>query len=338
MDEVVAARPLDDVVFLEQLDKHEAVIARYRFARLPITLGAAYDSDHIVDAEPSSDHRRVAASIARTAEGALAVLAQDDARDVSVAGATTRYWLVDPNQSFLLGGQRFRVRTRNYAPAARPSINALLPMLGRWAFAWAPPLALAAGAATTWLGDIEGERGSTYLSSAFLLLAMLAMWSGLWALLSRLNGRSSHFLEHFSLVSLAVVTLLVLDYAFDSAAFAFNLPAIQRYDYALVGVIVGGLVWCHARLVTRMQAGTALVSALAVGGALFAFQALTAYTARGNLASTHTLTELRPPLLRMASAVSTDAFFAGSESLKVKAEATRAEKPDGLDTGTGSED
>lgn len=338
MDEVAASAPVDDVIVLEQLDKHEGVIARHRFDRLPVTLGSAYESDHIIDAEPSRDQRRVAATVTRSAEGELVIQARDDAPDFWVADARKRYWRVNPDQSFVLGGQRFRVRTRQYVPSVRQPVTALLPMLGRWAFAWTPPLAVAAAAATTWLGDIEGERASSYLSNAFLLLAMLAMWSGLWALLSRLNGRSSHFLEHFSIASLAVATLLVLDYSFDSAAFAFSLPAIQRYDYALVGVVIGGLVWCHARLVTRLQAGTSLVSALAIGGALFAFQALTAYTARGNLASTHTLTELRPPPLRMARAVSTDEFFAGSESLKAKTEATRPEKPDGFDAGTGNDD
>ena len=210
----------------------------------------------------------------------------------------------------------------------------MLPALGRWSFAWAVPLALVCGAATTWLADIDGERGSAYLSSAFVMVAMLALWSGVWALLSRLNGRASHFLAHLSLAGLAVVAVIVLDYAFDTAAFAFNLPVIQRYDYALLGIIVGALVWCHARLVTRLHAGTALVSALVMGGALFAFQALSAYTARGNIASTATLTELRPPALRMATAVSTDAFCAGSESLKAKTEASRPEKPDGLDLGS----
>ena len=136
-----------------------------------------------------------------------------------------------------------------------------------------------------------------------------------------------------SLAALAVVAVVMLDYAFDTAAFAFNLPAIQRYDYALLGIIVGAVVWCHARLVTRLHAGTALASALVMGGALFAFQALSAYTARGNIASTATLTELRPPALRMATPVATETFFAGSESLKAKTESSRSERPEGLNLG-----
>lgn len=338
MDEVVVLPSADDVVFLELLDKHGAFVARHRFDRLPVSIGVAYDSDYIVDAEPSKDRRPVAAVITRLADGSLVVTATDGAPDFSAPGGMTRLWPVVPDQSFLLGGQLFRVRTRSYVQVPRAANEAVLPTLGHWAFAWAVPLALACGALSMWLGDIDGERGSAYISSAFSMLAVLTLWSGLWALLSRLNGRASHFLAHLSLAALAVVAVMMLDYAFDTAAFAFNLPAIQRYDYALVGIIVGALVWCHARLVTRLQASIALASAVAIGGALFAFQALSAYTARGNIASTATLTELRPPALRIASAVVTDTFFSGTESLKAKTESSRAEKPEGFDPGTQSDE
>ena len=244
MDEIAPLPPADDVVFLESLDKHDGLIARHRFDRLPVTLGAAYDSDHIVDAEPSKG-RPVAARIMRSADGSLEVTASDGAPDFWAPGGMTRAWRIDPDQSFLLGGQRFRVRTRGYVASARSSA-AVLPALGRWAVVWALPLALACGAVITWLGDIDGQGASAYVSGALFTVGMLAVWSGAWAALSRLTGRASHFLAHLSLAALAVVAVIVLDYTFDSAAFAFNLPTIQRYDYALLGIIVGVLVWCRA--------------------------------------------------------------------------------------------
>ena len=338
MDEVATLQPTDDVVFLELLDKHDALVARYRFDRLPVSVGAAYDSDHIVDAEPSKDRRPVAVLIKRSDDGSLLVTAADGAPDFSAPGGMTRVWRVVADQSFLLGGQRFRVRTRSHAYTPRTANAAVLPALGRWGFAWAVPLALGCGALLRWLADIDGEPGSTYVNNAGVMLAALALWSSVWALLSRLNGRASHFLAHLSLAALAVVAAIVLDYAFDTAAFAFNVPAIQRYDYTLSGFVVGALVWCHMRLVSRLQAGTALISALVFGGALFAFQALMAYTAGGNLASTATLTELRPPALRIATAVTADTFFSAAELLKAKTETSRSERPDGFDPSTPSDE
>ncbi len=333
-----AAQPADDVVFLEVLDKHDGLVERHRFERLPVTVGAAYDNDHIVDVESSKDRRPVAVTLARTHDGALAITASRGAADFWAPGGLTRSWRVDPDKSFILGGHRMRVRTRSYMPAPRATSSRVLPVLGRWAWLWSLLLALAGTSAMTWLGDIDGERSALYVTSALATMTILALWSAIWALVSRLTGRASHFLAHLSLAALAIVILLVLDYAFDTAAFAFNLPAIQRYDYALVGLIVGGLVWCHARLVSRLRPNAALMSALLIGGALFAFQALTAYTARGNIASTLTLTALRPPALRVATPSTVDAFFAGTESLKANAEASRPEKPDGFDFSAGGED
>jgi hypothetical protein len=230
-----------------------------------------------------------------------------------------------------------RVRTRGYVPHARTLPAQVLPALGRWAWLWGCLLAIGCTSAVTWLGDIDGERTTAYITSALVTLGALCIWSGIWALVSRLTGRASHFLAHLSLASLAAVSLLALDYLFDTAAFAFNLPSIQRYDYALVGIIAAVLVWSHARLVARLRGRTALMSALLLGGALFGIQALTAYTTRGNIASTQTLTELRPPVLRVAKGVSVPAFFADAEALKARAESSRPEKPEGFDSSGGED-
>lgn len=332
-----SARP-DEVIFVEVLDKHDGLVERHRFDHLPVTLGPAYDNDYIVDFERSADTRPTAASVVRTDDGSLAVTAGDGATDFFAPDGLTRWWRIDPDQSFVLGGQRLRVRTRSYAPPARAPASQVLPVLGRWGWLWATLLALSCASAQTWLADIDGVRSTTYITSGFALLAVLLVWSALWALVSRLTGRATYFLAHLSLAAIASVAVIVLDYLFDSAAFAFDLPAIQRYDYALLGAVIGVLVWCHTRLVTRLQMRTALTFAALVGGALFAFQALTAYNARSSIASTQTLTELRPPVLRVATASSVDGFFADAAALKERAELSRPEKPEGFDLSAAGED
>lgn len=345
MDEVMtpvadpppAVAVADDVVFLELLDKHDGLVERNRFERLPLTLGSAYDNDYIVDAESTKDRRLPAVSLVRGADGALMLTAADGAPDFWAPGGLTRAWRVDPEQSFIVGGHRMRIRTRAYVPHSRAVPTQVLPALGRWAWLWSVALAIMGMLAMTWLTDIDGERGAAYITSALVMLGVLFIWSGVWALVSRLTGRASHFLAHLSLAALASVALVVLDYGFDTAAFAFNLPSIQRYDYALIGLIAGVLVWCHSRLVARLRLRTAIVSAVLFGGALFGIQALTAYTTRGNIASTQTLTELRPPALRVAGGSTVEGFFSDAGALKERAESSRPEKPEGFDL-TGGED
>lgn len=327
----------DDVVFLELLDKHDGLVERNRFENLPLTLGSAYDNDYIVDAEATKDRRQLALSVVRGADGALLLKAADGAPDFWAPGGLTRSWRVDPDQSFIVGGHRMRVRTRAYVPHPRALPTQVLPALGRWAWLWTVPLALVCMLAVTWLADIDGERSAAYITSALVMLGVLSTWSGVWALVSRLTGRASHFLAHLSLAALAAVALTVLDYLFDTAAFSFNLPSIQRYDYALVGLTVAVVVWCHSRLVARLRLRTAVVSAVLLGGALFGIQALTAYTSRGNIASTQTLTELRPPALRIARGTTVESFFADTEALKARAESSRPEKPEGFDFAGGED-
>jgi hypothetical protein len=206
-----------------------------------------------------------------------------------------------------------------------------MPRMLKHAWLWTVPLALLSFALTTWLNDIDGVKAATYFTSALGILMALTIWAGIWALVSRLTGRSTYFLTHLALAALAFVSLSLLDYVLDTVAFSFNLPVIQRYDYALVGLIFGAAAWWHGHRIARVRNGTAIVTAVLIGGALFASQAAGFYALRGNLASTQTLTELRPPSLRVAKGSSADAFFADVNALKDAAEKSKPEKPDGLD-------
>ena len=338
-DSALAAVPVfDDTVFIEVLDKHETLIERHRFAQLPLSLGTSYRSDHIIEAETDSAAQ---VTVLRGDDGALWVTAPESAPEFWAPGGKTRRWRVDAARSFIVAGQRIRIRTRDYAPvasgsrAARPNS---LRGLGARAWLWAVPLALATYAVETWLSDIDGERASMYVTGSITVIVILALWSGAWALVSRLTGRASHFLSHVAAAALAVAAVFVLDYFLDTLAFLFNLPIIQRYDWSLVSIAVATLVWCHSYLIARTQARTAALAAVLIGGALFAFQGLTFYNQRGDLASTLTLSVLRPPALRIASGTDVEGFFKEAGALKDRAEKSRPEKPDGLDFGGLGED
>ncbi|MBL8309568.1 MAG: hypothetical protein JNL19_04000 [Burkholderiales bacterium] len=319
-------------VFVETLDKHDGLRERHRFLSLPIGIGTAYRNDLILDGDDHRDGLHSAARIVRGDDGGLWVEALDGAPDLWAPGGKTRRWRVDGNASFIVGGQRLRVRTADFVPAPAPRVP-VLRGVGSKAWLWALPLALVTLLFEVWIGDLDGERQSVYLTTVFSAAMVLALWAGAWALVSRLTGRVSHFLTHLALAAMAVVALFVLDYAFDTLAFSFNLAIIQKYDYALVGLVIGALVWCHAFLVVRTHARTAAVAAVLVGGALFAFQALGAYNQRGSLASSSTLSVLRPPSLRVATGHSSAEFFSDTATLKLRqrAESSRPEKPEGND-------
>jgi hypothetical protein len=323
--------PFDDVVFIEVLDKHEAMVERHRFERLPIVLGAAYSSDYIVDAEGATNTSAVSLTLERDEQGDLVLTSTTGANEFWAPGGMTKRWKVDPDQSVLVGGQRLRIRTKTYVPSGKTHGAAATPRALAYAWLWAVPLAMLSFAGITWMSDIDGTKAITYLTSGLGILMLIIIWAAIWSLVSRLTGRSTHFLTHLALGAMAFIAVTALDYLFDTAAFSFNLPVIQRYDYALVGIIFGVAAWCHGHLIARIRNVTAVITAVLIGGGLFATSAAGFYTLRGNLASTQTLTEMRPPALRVASGSSIDKFFSDASSLKEEAEKSKPEKPDGFD-------
>ncbi|TAG45911.1 MAG: hypothetical protein EAZ30_14375 [Betaproteobacteria bacterium] len=347
MDEVTRASPIespppteaselpvaspDTIVFVELLDKHDGVLSRHRFTRFPITLGSAYSNDLILDGDMGAQSSWAALRIESDEHGALSVATFENDANFWAPGGLTRRWIVDPDEAIIAAGQRIRIRTNRYVPSSMAKPSSALPRAASLAWLWALPLAIATFVATIWLGDIDGTKFVTYVSSGLGVLMLLALWAGIWALVSRLTGRSTHFLIHLALGALTFVAVTAVDYVMDTAAFAFNWPVIQRYDYLLLGVIIGLAVWCHGRWVSRIGRGTALTSALVVGAAMVATQAAGFYALRGNVAAAQTMVELRPPAFRLAQSVSMDDFFSDIAALKGLAEQSKPEKPDGLD-------
>jgi hypothetical protein len=295
----------DQGAFIEMLDKHDSVLQRIRFDRLPITIGNSYRCDHIVDGEDgvasqsvTLDHDPAGLLVVRVAENANAKF--------WAPGGMTREWTVDPDRAFIVAGERIRVRTRDYAASRRASAGSAIAWLGGWMTLIAVALALG-------------------------VFGLISIWSGIWAVVSRLNGKSSHFLAHLSLTALAVVAISTVDFLFDSLAYGLNLPWFSRYGYVVFALCIAILVWCHTRYVVRTRTSSAVVTAFAIGLAVLAMQATTFYNLRGNLASSLTMNEMRPPAWRLANGSGVEEFFTNSAKLEKLAEDSKPEKPEGFD-------
>jgi hypothetical protein len=330
----------DGTVFIEVLDKHDGVLQRQRFNALPLTLGTAYRSDFIVDADDDAAASHVSLRLERAEDGALELVAAEGSAKFWAPGGMTRRWRVDAEQAVSIAGARLRIRTPAYVPAAdgkrRASMSHL--NLGRFAWVWSLLLAIASFFALAWISDIDGGKVVNYISSGLGVLMLILIWSSVWALVSRLTGRASHFLTHLAVGALAFVALSVIDYLLDTAAFSFNMSTLQRYGYLLIGLTFGVAAWVHGRQIARVGRTTAAITAVLIGAVLFVSQAAGYYTLRGNIASAQTLTELRPPALRVTSGSTLDAFFSDAEALKEKSEQSRPEKPDGGDFGGANDD
>jgi hypothetical protein len=318
----------DEGAFVEMLDKHDSVLQRIRFDRLPIAIGNNYRCDHIVDSEEGVATQSV--TLEHDASGLLVVRANSNTR-FWAPGGMTREWTVHPDRAFIVAGERIRVRTRDWAPTRRVNGSSAIAWLGGWMTLIAVASALAVTALQGWIADIDGDRLSSYITGALGVFGLISIWAGLWAVVSRLNGKSSHFLAHLSLTALAVVTISAIDFLLDSFAYGLNLPWLSRYGYIVFAVCIAALVWFHTRYIVRTRTSSAAVTAFAIGLAVFAMQATTFYNLRGNLASTLTMNEMRPPAWRWVDGSSVEAFFVNSAKLEKLAEDSKPEKPEGFD-------
>jgi hypothetical protein len=336
IEHIVRVEEIDpnDTVFIEVLDKHDGVVQRHRFSTVPLSIGTAYRNDFILDADDDGA-TNVAMRVERAEDGALELVATEGAAKFWAPGGMTRRWRINADHAAVVAGVRLRIRTLDYAPAigAKGAAASSRLNLGRWAWLWSLLLAMASFFALTWISDIDGSKAVNYFSSALGILMVIVIWASVWALVSRLTGRASHFLTHLAVGALAVVALSVIDFVLDTLAFSFNMSSLQRYGYILIGVVFGVAAWVHGRHIARVGGATAGITAVLIGVVLFLSQAVGYYTLRGNIASAQTMTELRPPALRVAKGSTLDGFFADAEALKEKSEQSRSEKPDGSDLG-----
>jgi hypothetical protein len=320
--------------FVEVLDKHDSVLHRARYETLPITIGNTYRCDHIVDGEATTAH---SVMLAHDDTGMLVVKTSEGAKFWAPGGAT-KEWIVRPDQAFVVAGERIRVRTRDYAPSRNAQPTSVIARFGGWTALVAVALALGVTALQGWLTDIDGDRLSKYVTSALAIFGGISIWAAIWAVVSRLNGKSSHFLAHLSLASLAVVAISAVNFSFDSAVFAFNWAAMSKYGYVVFALCIGVLVWCHTRYIVRTRLASALTAGIVFALAVFAMQATSYYNLRGNFASSLTMNDMRPPAWRIADGVSIEQFFNDAATLEKRAEDSKSEKPEGFDFGSYESD
>jgi hypothetical protein len=322
----LASLTRDVGVFVELLDKHDQVIQRARFETLPVTIGNHYRCDHILDTDEAAVQ---SVAIVRDEANRLRVRA---AKPFWAPGGSTTEWIVDPERAFMVAGARIRVRTRDYVPQYRRTSTDVILRLSGWTVLFALAGAVGLASFQAWLIDVEGLRTSQYVTAAFAVIGMLSLWAGVWAIVSKLTGKSTHFLAHLSLAAIGMIVSVILEFGFDSLTYAFDLKTLWQYGTIVLWALLGVLVWAHARLIVRTRAVSAWIAAFVVAGSVLAIEWTSSFNARSSFAQSATLNEVRPPSWRIASGVSLDDFQNSTARLEAATEALKSEKPEGIDT------
>ena len=242
------------LAWVEVLDRRGHVRHRQRVDALPAVIGRAYSADVVLD-DPWVSPAHL--GLERDDQGVLVVrdLASENGTWDAARTARLAHAPLGDGLTLRLGGTQLRIIPAAARVAATLVGGPVVETDGWAERPWVPALlALAAGA--LWgindlLGDPERHTASATAGSALTMVAVLLLWAGLWALVTRVVTHRARFGAH--LVVASVVAALSLLLAPMSELILFLAPAAPALD-ALTGLLGAalavGLLYRHLRLAT----------------------------------------------------------------------------------------
>lgn len=315
--------------FIELLTRDKSLKARHRFAQLPITIGRGYDNDLILDDPYIAPHHAV---IEMTASGVVHMRDLNSENGI-VSQGKRQYTLPIDERAIRLGHTNIRIRHAGSAVAKTLTDKASHAWEG-WPPAITGLLMLAASAfGSAWLSASEKFSPLSAISIISMLVMMAIIWSGGWALATRLvSGGSSRFGRHLFIAASAAILIDCWSIISVTVAYAFSLDFLSRYSSHMVIAIAAGMVFFHLMTMNSQHPKRFIVicSVLALLGS--GFTLMTNYQRNGQLADSLYMTELLPPVLRLSGDASVDTFIDNAKALKPKLDKAR-EKPANLKKG-----
>ena len=243
------------LIIVEVLDHHGVVRERLRVERLPVLLGHAYDCDLVIDDPYVSPHH---ARIDFDDSGQLCLMDMD-----SRNGLRDRHGRQLPGH-LALGRTEIKlhlgetlIRLRHPSLGLREAMPQPRVRHGRWR-RWVdlPLLTLAAVGLTMLdaLWDKTEPEALSLVSSAAGLLVLLAVWCGLWSLISRLATGHMRFIRHWRIAVYAVLLVYLLDNLLPALDILLGLgsSSLWLHGAAWAGLIIAALVH-HLRHSTRLS-------------------------------------------------------------------------------------
>jgi hypothetical protein len=324
MDEVNDT-PAAETVWLEVLSRHRDVVARERVTAAAITVGRAFDNDVVLD-DPyvAAHHLR----IVRGADGRWNAEDLGSRNGVYVEGTAQRRDRVALERTTALRIGHTVLRLRSSAEAVAPE----LPLVGHrspWPLALAAiALVFALGLVGLWLNETGESKLVRYLTPALTVVAIIAVWTTLWSVLSRVFSGHARFGLHLAIIGSGLLAYSLYDQVGELGAFALSWPALTTYQFVVAWLILVAVCFFHLRAVSPARLPTKAVALAALAALGITVQSLKLSEWRSTYGQAVTLQRLQPPSIRLAGAESTQEFFAKAQALKASLDQARSREPD----------
>jgi hypothetical protein len=306
------------VIWVEIVSRSGQVLARHRSAGPVLRIGRSYHSDIIID-DPTvaPDHLRVT----QNDDGGILVEAMTDATAFTIKGERHERSLVDGDTVLRIGHTSLRIRDETYAVPAAALVVEPKP---RWIELSALiVVALLINGATLWLNEISEPRLSRYVAGMVGLGAAVLLWSGLWALVSRIFAGTARFPRHLGIAAGAFLVYTI--YTILAETLAFSLSSGLIFGNVATGfwVVLGVACFLHLQVIAPSHAWVkaGIIAVLVIAG--IAAQLANRSEQLKNGAQPSIAETTFPPAFRLARAQSEEQFFTAVDALREKLEADR---------------
>ncbi len=294
-------RPEERVALIEWLDRDGHVQRGADVQRWPLSLGRALDNTVVLDDPHVAAHHAV---LDLDAQGQLQLQALPSLNGVLLDGqAVAGRAALPPAETVLqLGATRLRLRTADAALAPERALQRKRPASGRRMLAAGlGVLALTLG--ETWLGLDPGADYSAWLPLVLGLPVALALWCGVWALLSKLFQHRFDFTGHLRIALPWLLAATLVDQLWPVLTAALALPALWMAGSALQSLLLVLMLHAHLRhtLPLHQRAVTVVVAAMAITG--LGFTTALTWRSHDSLVATPYMSTLPMPALRVAGTV-----------------------------------
>lgn len=293
----------------------------HRLGDRPVTLGRGLANDLILD-DPYVDARHARIGVDASGTPLIEDLGSVNglvANDVRLSGGVP----VRPGTEIRVGHTMLRFRDADEPVAAalvdsppplrgsiitddvrlaRPPRARALATLARWAGTTFGGLAIAAVAASaialySWLGNSERSSASGALTAAIGFTAMISLWSGIWAVASRVSVQRFHFVGHLAVASL--ITLGALAWTMSAEWLSFFFPDTSLADALSIAIgvfLLSALVAGHLSLASGLSTKRQWRTGFAVAGAALVIGGLVTLTEEDSFSDVPTFSGVVKPV------------------------------------------
>ncbi|MBX6332864.1 MAG: FHA domain-containing protein [Gemmatimonadaceae bacterium] len=308
---------------LEVLDGRATVRARARIDAVPATIGRGYDNDVILD-DPYACPTHV--RITEDADGTLVAEDVGSVNGLRVGRNGARVPRVPLRHGTELRIGRTIVRCCDPAHPVPPAladddqergVAGRILASARWRVA-AICASVPALVAFEYTASIDRAGGVKALSETVVLLLLLTLWSGGWALASRVVSHRFAFTRHFAYATLMAVAFTAFGAVTEWLDFLVPDTALSdAFGFGAAAVLVGMVIAGHLRIASTMSRAHRFRAVAAVLGALGVIGVILAIADNEKFTSVMRYDgQLKPIPASWVPAVSVTRFVADARALR----------------------